>query len=68
MKFITGALVIVALLGEQETQAIKINTGFTDDLVKSLTEDLAKDEGSADVKEEKAPAKNETKKDAKAAA
>ena len=44
MKYITGALVIMALLGEQsQTSAIKI--GFTDDLIKSLTEDLAKDEG-----------------------
>ena len=47
MKYITGALVIMALLGEQ-SQASAIKIGFTDDLVKSLTEDLAKD----DAKEE----------------
>jgi|TARA_B110001450_G_scaffold49696_1_gene46307 hypothetical protein len=52
MKYITGALVIMALLGEQtQTSAIKINAGFTDDLIKSLTEDMAKD----DAKEEAAP-------------
>ena len=45
MKYITGALVIMALLGEQaQTSAIKIQTGFTDDLIKSLTEDMQKDE------------------------
>ena len=52
MKYITGALVIMALLGEQaQTSAIKINAGFTDDLIKSLTEDMAKDEKA----EESAP-------------
>jgi hypothetical protein len=34
----------MALLGEQEASAIKIQSGFTDDLIKSLTEDLAKDQ------------------------
>tara|TARA_B110000305_G_scaffold221472_1_gene264195 strand:- start:836 stop:994 length:159 start_codon:yes stop_codon:yes gene_type:complete len=49
MKYITGALVILALLGEQtQTSAIKISTGFTDDLIKSLTEDMAKDEAKED--------------------
>ena len=62
MKYITGALVVMALLGEQtRTNAIKINAGFTDDLIKSLTEDMAKDEQ----KEEQSVAQKETKKDAK---
>ena len=69
MKYITGALVLVALLGAPETQAIRIKTTFTDDLVKSLAEDMQKDaEG-----EEQTPAlaqqtetpKNETKSFAK---
>ena len=60
MKYITGALVVMALLGEQtRTNAIKINAGFTDDLIKSLTEDMAKDEQ----KEEQSVAQKETKKE-----
>ena len=43
MKYITGALVLVALMGNHETQAIKLRTQFTDDLVKELAEDMAKD-------------------------
>ena len=64
MKYITGALVLVALLGAPETQAIKIKTTFTDDLVKSLAEDMQKDaegekeeEAAAPVEE---PKKNKT--------
>ena len=60
MKYITAALVVMALLGEQtRTNAIKINAGFTDDLIKSLTEDMAKDEQ----KEEQVIAQKETKKE-----
>jgi hypothetical protein len=44
MKYITSALVVLALLG-QSTNAIRINTkaAFTDDLVKSLAEEMSKD-------------------------
>ena len=46
MKY-TSALVIAALLGAnmmvEETQAVKINTAFSDDLIKSLTEDMQKE-------------------------
>ena len=61
MKYITGALVVMALLGEQtRTNAIKINAGFTDDLIKSLTEDMQKDEKK---EEEQSMAQKETKKE-----
>jgi len=46
MKLITSSLVLLALFGVQEqANAIKIRgqAGFTDDLVKSLAEDMAKD-------------------------
>jgi outer membrane biosynthesis protein TonB len=46
MKY-TSALVIAALLGAnmmvEETQAVKLNTAFSDDLIKSLTEDMQKE-------------------------
>merc|ERR1712153_234244 len=71
MKYITGALVIMALLGEQQTSAVRLQTGFTDDLIKSLTEDMAKDEAEpaqamAETKTEaKETKKTDAKKDAK---
>ena len=44
MKYTTGALVIVALLGVTNAIHLKSNTHvkakFTDDLVKSLAEDM----------------------------
>jgi len=44
MKYCTGALVIVALLGVTNAIHLKTNhaskAGFTDDLVKSLAEDM----------------------------
>lgn len=46
MKYITGALVLMALLNSAEqVSAIKINSKakFTDDLVKSLAEEMQKD-------------------------
>ena len=43
MKYFTGALVIAALLGTSEAIHLKTKTGFTDDLVKSLAEDMQKD-------------------------
>lgn len=66
MKYITSALVIFALLGDQ-TEAIGLTqkAKFTDDLVKSLAEDMAKDEKEEAPKEEKKPeAKKEDKKPA----
>ena len=67
MKYITGAIVLMALLGEQEVSAVKIQTGFTDDLIKSLTEDLAKgdDQSVAQVDEKPKEAPKDTKKAAK---
>ena len=80
MKYFTSALVIAALCcANNQTNAIhlKTQTGFTDDLVKSLAEDMGKDleEPAADAKTEepkkeaapapKAEAKKDTKKDAK---
>lgn len=46
MKYITSALVLLALVSSAEqVNAIKINTKakFTDDLVKSLAEEMQKD-------------------------
>ena len=62
MKY-SSAFVIAALLGAtyvDQSQAIKLQTGFTDDLVKSLAEDMQKDAESAD--SEPAPEKKETPK------
>lgn len=44
MKY-TSALVLLALIGQEQTNAIKIKTQatFTDDLVKSLAEEMSKD-------------------------
>jgi hypothetical protein len=55
MKYIASALVLLALFGEQ-TSAIKVNqkAAFTDDLVKSLAEEMQKDLDSD--KNEEAPA------------
>lgn len=55
MKYIVSALVLLALFGEQ-TSAIKVNqkAAFTDDLVKSLAEEMERDlDGD---KNEEAPA------------
>ena len=63
MKYITGALAIIALLGEQANAVtLSQKAAFTDDLIKSLTEDMAKDEQ----KEEATPAKEEEPKKAMA--
>ena len=43
MKYFTGALVIAALLGQEHANAITLKQKFSDDLVKSLAEDMAKD-------------------------
>ena len=62
MKY-SSAFVIAALLGAayvDQSQAIKLQTGFTDDLVKSLAEDMQKDAESADT--DPAPEKKEAPK------
>ena len=42
MKYFTSAIVVLALLGQnmETTSAIKIQQKFTDDLVKSLAEEM----------------------------
>lgn len=53
MKY-SSAFVIGALLGAsyvEQTQAVKLSAGFTDDLVKSLAEDMQKDAEAADTTE-----------------
>ena len=50
MKY-TSAFVLAALMGAsyvEQSQAVKLNVGFTDDLVKSLAEDMQKDAESPD--------------------
>ena len=58
MKYITGALVILALFNSAEqVSAIKINSKakFTDDLVKSLAEEMQKDMDKEDEATAQAP-------------
>ena len=57
MKYITSALVVLALLG-QPSNAIRINSkvGFTDDLVKSLAEEMSHDAEQPAAEEEAKPA------------
>ena len=44
MKYITSALVLLALTSQvEQVSAVKINAKFTDDLVKSLAEEMQKD-------------------------
>ena len=44
MKYIASALVLVALLGTpNQVSAIRLQARFTDDLVKSLAEEMNKD-------------------------
>jgi len=47
MKYCTGALVIVALLGVTSAIHLKTKAKFSDDLVKSLAEDMQKDVDAA---------------------
>lgn len=58
MKYITSALVLLALVGNQDqVNAIRIKASFTDDLVKSLAEEMQKDaEGPAEEEKAAAPA------------
>ena len=63
MKY-SSAFVIAALLGAayvDQSQAIKLQTGFTDDLVKSLAEDMQKDAETVDTSDP-APEKKEAPK------
>ena len=60
MKYITSALVILALMGEQ-SQAVTLQSKFTDDLAKSLAEDLAKQDEKEEAAKPAAPAKKEDK-------
>ena len=63
MKYITGALVLIALLGEQSNAVRLSHDSFSEDLVKSLAEDMAKDQSAetaeaapaAEAKKEEAP-------------
>lgn len=51
MKHLTSALVLIALFGahSEQANAVKINSAFSDDLIKSLTQDM---QTEADQKEE----------------
>jgi hypothetical protein len=63
MKY-TSAFVLAALMGASfvdQSQAVKLQAGFTDDLVKSLAEDMQKDAEAADPAEA-APEKKEAPK------
>jgi len=51
MKYIASTLVLIALIGTQVTTnaiRIKSHAGFTDDLVKSLAEEMSKDAESGE--------------------
>merc|ERR1711935_720709 len=69
MKY-TSALVIAALLGAAfvgESQAVQLKTGYTDDLIKSLTEDMQKEAEtgeSAEATEEAKPVEKKVEKKA----
>jgi hypothetical protein len=69
MKYITSALVLLALTSQvEQVDAIKINAKFTDDLVKSLAEEMQKDiEEPAAAEPAKPAAKSVAKPAAKAA-
>ena len=62
MKYITSALVLLALFGNQEqANAIRIKATFTDDLVKSLAEEMQKDaEGEGETQQAGPPAQPTT--------
>lgn len=56
MKYIASALVLLAFLGHQDSvNAIRIKSKFTDDLVKSLAEEMNKDLEDGQNKEEDKP-------------
>ena len=68
MKYITSTLVLIALFGAQSEQAnaIKLDAGFTDDLVKSLAADMAADaEKEANEPNQPALAQEASKSEAK---
>jgi len=66
MKYITSALVLAALFGSQESNAIQLRATFADDLVKELAEDMAKDVNEEDSSQ--SAAQTETKAEPKAEA
>ena len=65
MKY-SSAFVIAALLGAsyvEQTQAVRLGAGYTDDLMKSLAEDMQKDAEQADAAPaEEAPVEKKEKK------
>jgi hypothetical protein len=65
MKY-SSAFVLAALLGAasvEQTQALKLNVGYTDDLMKSLAEDMQKDAEQADAAPaDEAPVEKKEKK------
>lgn len=68
MKYYTSAIVLVALLGAanlEQSQAVKLGAGFTDDLVKSLAEDMQKDAEGGDNQEQSAAQAEEPKAEEK---
>ena len=67
MKYITCTLVILALFGSQDASAIQVKQKFTDDLVKSLAEEMSKEIEKPDTEEKPAEPtkKEEPKKDDK---
>lgn len=63
MKYYTSAIVLVALLGAdnlEQSQAVKL--GFTDDLIKSLTEDMQKEQAEGAENQEQSAAQTEEPK------
>lgn len=65
MKY-SSAFVLAALLGAsyvEQSSAVKIGAGYTDDLMKSLAEDMQKDTEQADAAEAAEPAPKEQKKE-----
>ena len=56
MKYISSALVLLALFGNQEqVNAIRVKASFTDDLVKSLAEEMQKDVEEVDTSSQTPP-------------
>ena len=59
MKYLTSAVVLVALFGAQTEQVNAVQLKFSDDLIKSLTEDIQKDQNKQDEQEQIAAAQKE---------
>jgi len=56
MKYFTSALVVLALFSGEQVNTIRVSQGakFTDDLVKSLAEEMQKDTDEPEKKEDEA--------------